>query len=68
MPRSPATTARGPTAKGRPSSERDGRSADKAALITGAASGIGWSTTEMFVREGVHVHAVDRDREAMGPC
>ncbi len=33
----------------------------KVAIVTGAASGIGRSVTERFVREGIQVVAVDRD-------
>ena len=37
---------------------------DKAAIITGAAAGIGRATAEAFVREGARVVVADRDREA----
>ena len=36
------------------------RLADRRAIITGAASGIGRATTELFASEGAHVLAVDR--------
>jgi NAD(P)-dependent dehydrogenase (short-subunit alcohol dehydrogenase family) len=36
---------------------------DKVALVTGAASGIGRATAELFAREGAHVVASDLDAE-----
>lgn len=39
--------------------------ADKVAVITGAASGIGRATAELAVREGARIVAVDRDAAAL---
>jgi NAD(P)-dependent dehydrogenase (short-subunit alcohol dehydrogenase family) len=44
---------------------RTGRLAEKIALITGAASGIGWATAEQFVQEGAVVVLADRDTEKL---
>lgn len=44
---------------------RAGRLADKIALITGAASGIGWATAEQFVQEGATVILADRDSDKL---
>ena len=51
------------------------RLADRRVLVTGAASGIGRATAELFVAEGARVAVVDRDREgaeavaaALGPA
>jgi len=38
---------------------------EKVAIVTGAASGIGLASAELFTREGAHVVAVDRDRAAL---
>ncbi len=38
----------------------------KIALVTGAASGIGLGTAELFLAEGAHVVLVDQDIEALG--
>jgi 2-keto-3-deoxy-L-fuconate dehydrogenase len=43
-----------------------GRLAGKVALITGAASGIGLATAELFVREGSAVILFDNQAEALG--
>jgi NAD(P)-dependent dehydrogenase (short-subunit alcohol dehydrogenase family) len=40
--------------------------ADKVAVVTGAASGIGRATAELLVREGARIVAVDRDAAALG--
>lgn len=37
----------------------------RSVLVTGAGSGIGLSTTELLIREGWHVVAVDRDAAAL---
>jgi meso-butanediol dehydrogenase / (S,S)-butanediol dehydrogenase / diacetyl reductase len=42
-----------------------GRLADKIALITGAASGIGWATAEQFVQQGAIVILADRDADKL---
>ncbi len=39
--------------------------ADRVAVVTGAASGIGRATSELFVKHGVSVIAQDRDAEAL---
>jgi meso-butanediol dehydrogenase/(S,S)-butanediol dehydrogenase/diacetyl reductase len=44
---------------------RTGRLAGKIALITGAASGIGWATVEQFVQEGAIVILADRDTDKL---
>ena len=38
-----------------------GRLSDKAAIITGAARGIGYATARLFAREGARVGVIDRD-------
>ena len=38
---------------------------DKVAIVTGAASGIGRATFDLFLAEGARVAAVDRDAEAL---
>lgn len=38
-----------------------GRMNGRAAVVTGAAGGIGWATTKRYVEEGAKVVAVDRD-------
>jgi len=38
---------------------------DRAAIVTGAASGIGKATAELFAQEGAHVLAVDRPESAI---
>ena len=40
----------------------------RVAIVTGAASGIGRATTELFVREGAQVVAVDRDETQLSWC
>ena len=40
-----------------------GRLDGRAAVITGAAGGIGWATTKRYVDQGAKVIAVDRDTE-----
>lgn len=40
-----------------------GRLDGRAAVITGAAGGIGWATTKRYVEEGAKVIAADRDTE-----
>ncbi len=40
-----------------------GRLDGRAAVITGAAGGIGWATTKRYVAEGAKVIALDRDTE-----
>lgn len=42
----------------------NGRLRDKIAVITGAASGIGLATLELFVQEGARILAVDREIDA----
>ena len=37
----------------------------KVAIVTGAASGIGRATFDLFLAEGARVAAVDRDAEAL---
>ena len=44
---------------------RAGRLAGKIALITGAASGIGWATAEQCVQEGAIVILADRDTDKL---
>lgn len=39
------------------------RLSDKTAIVTGAASGIGWATTEIFLREGARVCLFDQNPE-----
>jgi len=39
--------------------------ADKVAVVTGAASGIGWATTQAFIAAGARVVMVDRDAERL---
>ncbi len=41
---------------------------DKIALITGAGSGIGWRTSQLFAHEGAAVVAVDIDSESGQAC
>ena len=41
------------------------RLAERVAVITGAASGIGRATFELFIAEGARVVAVDRDAEGL---
>lgn len=38
-----------------------GRLSEKAAIITGAARGIGYATARLFTREGARVGLIDRD-------
>jgi NAD(P)-dependent dehydrogenase (short-subunit alcohol dehydrogenase family) len=38
---------------------------DRAAIVTGAGSGIGRATAERFAREGARVLCVDRDEETV---
>ncbi len=40
-----------------------GRMDGRAAVVTGAAGGIGWATTKRYVEEGAKVVAADRDTE-----
>ena len=40
-----------------------GRMDGRAAVVTGAAGGIGWATTKRYVEEGAKVIAADRDTE-----
>lgn len=42
-----------------------GRLSDKAAIITGAARGIGYATARLFAREGASLGLIDRDREGV---
>ena len=42
-----------------------GRLQDKAAIITGAASGIGLGTAEVFAEEGARLVLVDRNAEGL---
>jgi NAD(P)-dependent dehydrogenase (short-subunit alcohol dehydrogenase family) len=43
----------------------DMRLKDKIAIVTGSAHGIGRATTELFLREGASVVAVDRDNDGL---
>ncbi len=44
-------------------SQGSGRLAERVALVTGAASGIGRKTAELYAREGARVVVADRDEE-----
>jgi NAD(P)-dependent dehydrogenase (short-subunit alcohol dehydrogenase family) len=44
------------------------RLANKIALITGGASGIGWAAAERFAQEGAVVVVADRDAEKLKEC
>lgn len=46
----------------------NGRLANKIALITGAASGIGWATAERFAQEGASVVLADRAQDRLQEC
>ncbi len=47
------------------SSELQGRLAGRVAIVTGAASGIGFATMKVFANEGARIAAWDRDAEAL---
>jgi NAD(P)-dependent dehydrogenase (short-subunit alcohol dehydrogenase family) len=49
-------------------STRTGRLANKIALITGGASGIGWAAAERFAQEGATVVVADRAADQMQQC
>lgn len=42
-----------------------GRLSQKAAIITGAARGIGYATARLFAREGARLGLIDKDRESL---
>ena len=69
-PENSTTAAAGLSAGAEPASgaettatSRPGRTAGKVALITGAASGIGWASAQALAAEGAHVVIADRDEE-----
>jgi NAD(P)-dependent dehydrogenase (short-subunit alcohol dehydrogenase family) len=43
-----------------------GRLSQKAAIITGAARGIGYAAARLFAREGARLGMIDKDRETLG--
>jgi meso-butanediol dehydrogenase/(S,S)-butanediol dehydrogenase/diacetyl reductase len=43
-----------------------GRLSEKAAIVTGAARGIGYATARLFAREGARLGLIDKDRDLLG--